>query len=262
MQPFTWLGALTLTAAAASADTIVVQQVGLTFEPADITIQVGDTVMWMWNSGFHTVTEGTDGSVDGDEAFHQQLNSSEPTYSVTFDAAFLAANPPVGGVFDYFCAPHFFVGQVGTITVESGPETYCTAKASSVGCLAAIAASSASQPVSGAGGYSVDATGVHSFKNGLVFVGISGPASIPFGGGTLCVTPPTKRGPLVNSGGSAVNVCDGTYSTVVNDGVIVPAGLDAGSGNSAWYQYWYRDPANGAGSLGTALSDGIRLDFQ
>ena len=126
-----------------------------------------------------------------------------------------------------------------------------------------MASSSASQPVSGAGGYSVDATSVHSFKTGLLFAGITGPAAIPFaGGGTLCVAPPNKRGPLINSGGSGPNVCDGTYSQVVNDGMVIPAGLDAGPGNSGWYQYWYRDPANGVGNAGTALSNAIQLDFQ
>ena len=250
-----------LVAATASADTITVTQVGFTYSPANVSIQVGDTVEWIWADGFHTVTEGTDGSVDGNEAFHDQLNSGNPTVSFTFDEAFLAAHPPAGGVYDYFCGPHFFTGQVGTITIET-PTIYCTGKASSAGCVASIGTSAAGHPVSGAGGYTVDATLVHSFKSGILFAGISGPAAIPFSGGTLCVSPPNKRGPLVNSAGSGLNTCTGSYATLVNNGAIIPAGLDAGAGNSGWYQYWYRDPANGAGSLGTALSNAVRLDFQ
>jgi len=141
--------------------------------------------------------------------------------------------------------------------------TYCTAKASSAGCLASISTSDpSSQPTSGASGYSVVATQVQGLKNGLVFAGIAGPTSVPFNGGILCVQPPTKRGPVTPSGGVDPNGCDGGYATLVNDGNVIPSGLDAGSGNSAWYQYWYRDPQNGAGNVGTALSDALQLDFQ
>ena len=140
---------------------------------------------------------------------------------------------------------------------------YCTPKTSSAGCLAMISTSDpASQPVSGAGGYDVIATGVHSNKNGLLFGGISGPANIPFNNGILCVNPPNKRSAAQGSGGTGFNNCDGAFSLEINDGAIIPIGLDAGPGNSGWYQYWYRDPNNGAGNLGTALSNGVQLDFQ
>ena len=76
------------------------------------------------------------------------------------------------------------------------------------------------------------------------------------------MNPPLKRGPITNSGGVSPISCTGAYSTIVNDGAVFPAGLDAGPGNSANYQYWYRDPNNGVGQLGTALSDAIELDFQ
>ena len=152
------------------------------------------------------------------------------------------------------------------VAVDAGPEipeTYCTPKTSSAGCLATIGTSGpTAQPVSGAGDYRVTAALVQGLKNGLVFVGVNGPATLPFSGGMLCVQPPTKRGPILNSAGSGALSCDGTFATIVNDGSQVPAGLDAGSGNSGWYQYWYRDPDNGAGLLGTALSDAVRLDFQ
>ena len=49
----------------------------------------------------------------------------------------------------------------------------------------------------------------------------------------------------------------------MNDGALITigAGLDGGAGTTVYYQYWYRDPANGAGALGTALSNGIELEF-
>ncbi len=153
-------------------------------------------------------------------------------------------------------------GAAYLFALGDAPQAYCTAKVSSAGCLAAIATSNfAAQPTSGAGDYSVQATSVQELKNGLLFAGTSGPAAIPFGAGTLCVNPPLKRGPVLNSGGVDPNDCAGTFSTLVNDGLSIPAGLDAGPGGSAWYQYWYRDPANGSGSFGTALSNALQLDF-
>jgi len=141
-------------------------------------------------------------------------------------------------------------------------QTYCTAKASSAGCVTAISTSGGNQPTSGAGGFFVTASQVQEGKNGLLFGSLSGAANLPFNGGTLCMNPPTKRGPIQSSGGDNPAQCDGAYATEVNDGNIIPSGLDAGSGTSAWYQYWYRDPMNGAGQLGTALSNAVQLDFQ
>jgi len=148
------------------------------------------------------------------------------------------------------------------ITGTNPPTTYCTAKTSSAGCVAQIATSDANnQPVSGANDYAVTTANVQELKNGLLFAGISGPANLPFSGGILCVQPPTKRGPIMSSGGSDPNGCNGSFATLVNDGNVLPAGLDAGPGNTGWYQYWYRDPMNGAGSFGTALSDAVELTF-
>ena len=111
---------LTLFAGAASADTIIVTQVALTFDPADITIQEGDTVQWVWTNGTHTVTEGTGPFPTGGEAFDGLLTNANPTFSVTFDAAFLAANPRPGNLYDYYCIPHFIQAQVGSVTVMIG----------------------------------------------------------------------------------------------------------------------------------------------
>jgi len=151
---------------------------------------------------------------------------------------------------------------VTLLTPLADVQVYCTAKTSSEGCVAAIGTSSAGSPVSGASDYSVTAGGVQELKNGLLFASASGAAALPFNGGVLCMNPPLKRGPVLGSGGSTPNGCNGSYATLVNDGAILPLGLDAGPGNTAQYQYWYRDPQNGAGQLGTALSNAVQLDFQ
>ena len=172
----------------------------------------------------------------------------------------------VGAYSDFTNVPPFGSLQVGGAYVfdsSDAPVFYCTAKASSAGCSAAVFTSNPSdQPASGAGDYSITATSVQELKNGLLFAGIDGAAALPFLGGTLCVQPPTERGPVLSSGGSLASGCDGAFSTLVNDGNPIPFGLDAGPGNSAWYQYWYRDPQNGPGNLGTALSNAVQLNFE
>ena len=114
----------------ASANTIVVTQSGFGFSPPNITINVGDTVMWQWTSSAHTVSEGTDGIVDGNEAFSGYLNATQSTWSFTFDAAFFAANPRPSGLYNYFCEPHF-PGMHGTITIAATGMPFCFGDASS-----------------------------------------------------------------------------------------------------------------------------------
>ena len=146
---------------------------------------------------------------------------------------------------------------------EGGPTTYCTAKTSSAGCVAQISTSSPfADPTSGANDYSVVAQSVQGKKFGILFGGNAGPDNAPFAGGVLCVAPPLKRGPAINSASNNANLCLGSFSQLVNDGMVFPSGLDAGAGNSGWYQFWYRDPLGGAGNLATALSNAIQLDFQ
>ena len=261
------LAATVALAGSANADTIVVNQIGFTFQPQDIVIDEGDTVMWVWNSNFHTTTEGVDDSVDPTDAWHQQLDSSQPSLSVTFDAAFLAANPRPGDLYPYVCAFHLagfnMVGSVQVIAAGGGPTLYCTAKTSSAGCVTTMSTSNPSaQPVSGANDYSALADSVQGGKNGIMFFGVNGQAGIPFNNGTLCMNPPLGRAPIQFSFGSGANTCDGSFAQVLNDGGATNPNLDRGPGTMNWVQWWYRDPQNGAGSLGTSLSDAAELTYQ
>lgn len=137
---------------------------------------------------------------------------------------------------------------------------YCTAKTSSAGCVASIwpDAELGCTPTSGAADFSARALGVQGQKPGLLFFGLNGAAALPFSGGVLCLQPPLARGPVALSGGSGPLACDGALQQIVNDGGI----WDPGPGNTTWIQAWYRDPAGGAGTLGTALSNALALDFQ
>ena len=142
------------------------------------------------------------------------------------------------------------------------PIFYCAPKTSSNGCVTTIGTNNpAANPVSGANNYFAIATEVKTFSNGILFFGINGADTIPFLGGTLCMTPPLGRTPIQNSGGSGFGLCDGSFSQVINDGGATNPNLDRGPGTQNWLQFWYRDPDNGPGQLGTALSDAAQVLF-
>ena len=108
---------LLLGPASASATVHIVTQSGTSFSPQDISIALGDTVQWVHSSLSHTVTEGTGGGACSGCAFDSPLTAGNPTYSVVFDSTFVATNPRVGGLYDYYCQPHFGFGMTGTVTV-------------------------------------------------------------------------------------------------------------------------------------------------
>lgn len=121
---------LILAPALAGAITHTVNQNGLSFDPADITIEVGDTVEWIWGGGNHTVTSGTDLSdPDVGVLFDAPLNSGNPSFSFTFTEA---------GVQDYFCRPHVNFGMVGTVTVTSASPVDQTPRTAALNLLANV----------------------------------------------------------------------------------------------------------------------------
>lgn len=115
------LAGLALCASSASAQTTkIVNLQPLDFAPANLTIDLGDTVRWVWVNGFHDVKSGAGAIPDG------IFDSGSPvfppnTFEVTFDQAFLDANPVPGNVYNYFCSIHASSGMVGTVTVSQPP---------------------------------------------------------------------------------------------------------------------------------------------
>lgn len=90
---------------------------GTSFSPRNITIAVGDTINWVWGTGIHDVVSGTGGVGDG--AFNSGGPHNAPhTFSVTFNQAFLNANPKTCNRYNYFCAVHFAFGMTGSVTVQ------------------------------------------------------------------------------------------------------------------------------------------------
>lgn len=91
------------------------------FEPVSRSINVGDTVVWVWESGVHNVTFPTNGIASANL-------SPGGTFTTTF-------NTP--GTFAYVCTLHF--GQTGTITVQAvnqPPSVSLTAPANASSVLA------------------------------------------------------------------------------------------------------------------------------
>ncbi len=97
----------------AAATVHVVQQVGITFVPDDITITQGDTVRWVHGGQSHTVTSGT--------------GAADPQVGALFDAPLDLAHPLFEFVFadagdvPYFCRPHELMGMTGIVRVQADP---------------------------------------------------------------------------------------------------------------------------------------------
>ena len=92
-----------------------VEATELEFIPADITIELGDTVRFVWIESNHAIASGADGV--NDELFMPfPLNDADPEHDLILD---------VPGVYPYFCAFHFDDGQVGSITVLAPDVVEC-----------------------------------------------------------------------------------------------------------------------------------------
>jgi plastocyanin len=248
---------LACAAAPARANIIDVTQSGFfAFTPANVTIEVGDTVRWTWASLSHTVTEGNDGTVNGNEAFNGLLDTTHQTFLHTFDAAFLAAHPRPGNVYQYFCAPHFPV-MVGTVTVNVGTGTpFCfgdgsgtacpcgnaSAVGANAGCLNSLATGG---KLTGQGTSSVSADSFALHGSGmpnssvLYFQGttsVAGGAGTAFGDGLRCA------GGSVIRLGIETNASGTSQFPGAGDPPISVQGA-AQAGDVRMYQAWYRNAA-------------------
>jgi plastocyanin len=98
---------IVLSAGAGRAATKTVQ-VGpngaLVFSPSTVTVNVGDTVEWVWGSGVHSTTRDT-----GPETWDSGVSGPPQMFSHTFHRA---------GMFPYFCSVHQQLGMVGTVVVR------------------------------------------------------------------------------------------------------------------------------------------------
>jgi plastocyanin len=93
---------------------------GYSFEPAEITIAVGETVCWIWDN-----TVDTHNVVEIISEFDENLNLTEAT--VGFESGVPAINVDFRHTFAeddmthyYVCEPHATMGMVGKVTVGNG----------------------------------------------------------------------------------------------------------------------------------------------
>lgn len=90
----------------------------LVFEPANLTVQAGDTVTWVNNKmAPHNVIFDAK-VIPGDKALADKISHSQLTFAPgeSYSTTFTADMP--AGDYGYFCAPHRGAGMVGKITLE------------------------------------------------------------------------------------------------------------------------------------------------
>lgn len=123
-------GAL-LAAPAQAQTTHLVQLFSVSFSPADIVIEQGDTVRWDWVTGVHDVTSGATDfqTVFPDGIFFTGQPTANDIFEFTYDGAVLANFPKTGNVYPYYCSVHLPVmtGTVTVINTSGSVEPYGTA---------------------------------------------------------------------------------------------------------------------------------------
>ena len=102
-----------LIAQSAVAATFTVSMVNTRFNPSDLTINVGDTVTWRCDVGFHDTVSGREGSPDG------VWNSSSQFPPIMRPGQSFSFRFNTAGTYPYYCTPHWAppLNMVGTIRV-------------------------------------------------------------------------------------------------------------------------------------------------
>lgn len=129
------------------------------------------------------------------------------------------------------------------------PVTLCPGKVNSQGCVPTIEV--AGYPsASGNLGFWIRARNVVNRKQGVLLMSVSGAASLPLGGGTLCISPPLYSPLPRHSGGNATGSdCSGTWEIDFLPEIRrrehhgVPPAFPAGQ--VIGFQWYGRDPALG-----------------
>jgi len=86
---------------------VVINQLGSSFSPKNVSVNVGDVIKWVWSSGIHTTSSRT--VPQGAEMWDSDLTSSSPTFEYTVTVA---------GTYTYACTIHESMGMVGSFTAS------------------------------------------------------------------------------------------------------------------------------------------------
>lgn len=103
----------------AATTTVSVGSGGDVFSPANVTINVNDSVVWSWVGIDHSSTSGTNGNHGDDNGVPSGSWDSTVIFSTphTFTNTFTSA-----GTFSYYCTVHWPEGMVGKVTVVGGSQ--------------------------------------------------------------------------------------------------------------------------------------------
>jgi hypothetical protein len=140
------------------------------------------------------------------------------------------------------------------------PVSYCTAGTTTNGCNAHVVGTG-TPSASASSGFVLDVVGVEGDKPGVIFYGISGRHSAPWGMGSssyLCVKAPTQRSTFQFPGGTP-GLCDGVLTLDWNHWVATHAGTLGApfvAGQVVDTQGWFRDPP---APKTTSLSDALEF---
>jgi hypothetical protein len=142
--------------------------------------------------------------------------------------------------------PTFFAAPYGIASVSlfpAAPDTYCTGKTNSKGCVPYIYCNGTASSSSSSAFY-VRAGNLLNNRSGHLFYGFA-PAAAPFQGGTKCVAPPTHRTPTQVSGGTAPPTVDCTGEYELDFNALIDSQVDPALsvGVEVFCQYYSRDPA-------------------
>jgi len=91
-----------------SSTTHRVDMLNFVFDPESLTVNQGDTVLWLDGDGLHTTTSGVNGVPDG--LWDSGSMSPGDSFALVFDAI---------GTFPYYCTFHWQMGMTGVIFVNS-----------------------------------------------------------------------------------------------------------------------------------------------
>lgn len=146
------------------------------------------------------------------------------------------------------------VGVVLAYRVYDPVVTYCQSKVNSQGCAGAMGWSGAPD-LATPDPFELLGNNILNQKQGLLFYGITGIVSTPFLGGTLCVTPPLQRSPVLYTGGNfGLDDCTGVLSFDFAAWTLGGNDASLGAYIPVAAQYWYRDPSD---FWGSCLTDGV-----
>lgn len=179
LRTFAASAAVILLAGAATAqNNHQVELINNQFMPSDLIINEGDTVTWTWANGIHNVNTTSGAFTSGAPV------ATPNSFSQTFDAAFVGANPVAGGVYDYHCDLHVALGMVGSITVVDTRTLSGSATAGATGTFTV--------------------TGCNPGGNVVLAYSLIGSGPVQSNWGTASITPPYTQLPPIQANASGV----------------------------------------------------------